>query len=393
MSNKPILPFTSKRYQLKYRGTVCLNCNHPLDVSDKFCPNCSQANSTKKLTLKDFVDEFFATIISYDSRLLKTLAALLTRPGKITKDYIAGKRVTYTNPFRFLLSLAIIYFIMFNYDRNYTTIDDYGSKFLNEKDSLDNYNFRVFTPNQTYVQQERQELLGHLAKIDSSIIKNEEDFKFLDSITKNSKPVNTDSIVMADPASYYSGISKESGFVKRYFSKVDFFQTLVRKDTVYNFNHLESSYGVTRSIENLTAHKAAQSIIKALREPGSFLKSITSRLPFLIFFFLPLFTVFLWLVYIRKKHTYTEHLIFSFHNQSLFLILLIISFVIDSIFDTNTSWIVLWVFSYYLFRAMKNFYQQGTFKTIIKYFYINIVFFTLAAASVGFILLISALTY
>lgn len=118
MSDKPtIVP--KGRYLLKYRGTQCANCGHPLDISDRFCPNCSQANSTKKLTLKDFFDEFLAGMISYDSKLLKTLSALLLRPGKITKDNIDGKRVSYTNPFRFLLSLAIVYFLILNFTGNY----------------------------------------------------------------------------------------------------------------------------------------------------------------------------------------------------------------------------------------------------------------------------------
>ena len=58
---------TPKRLSLQYRGTKCLNCDHPLDVSDKFCPNCSQANTNKKLTLFDLFSEFFATINLYKS--------------------------------------------------------------------------------------------------------------------------------------------------------------------------------------------------------------------------------------------------------------------------------------------------------------------------------------
>ena len=53
MENKPTVN-TKGRYQLQFRGVECLNCGHPLDLSDKYCPNCSQANSVKKLTLRDF---------------------------------------------------------------------------------------------------------------------------------------------------------------------------------------------------------------------------------------------------------------------------------------------------------------------------------------------------
>jgi len=118
MENKPTL-YQKGRYQLKYRGVECTNCWHPLDMSDRFCPNCSQANSIKKLTLKDFFDEFFSTLISYDSKLLKTLTALLVYPGRITRDYLSGKRVSYTNPFRFLLSLGIVYFLMLSFGTNF----------------------------------------------------------------------------------------------------------------------------------------------------------------------------------------------------------------------------------------------------------------------------------
>ncbi len=141
MDNKPTLQ-QKGRYGLRYRGTECHNCSHPLDISDPFCPNCPQANSNNKLTLKDFFDEFFASLISYDSRLLKTLSALLTKPGKITRDYIEGKRVSYTNPFRFLLSLSIVYFLMFNFSNDLSDIDTYGvGKEKSFLDQLSSINF------------------------------------------------------------------------------------------------------------------------------------------------------------------------------------------------------------------------------------------------------------
>lgn len=158
MNNKPTLQ-QKGRYGLQYRGTECTNCGHPLDMSDKFCPSCSQSNSTKKLSLKDFFDEFFASLISYDSKLLKTLTALLSRPGKITKDYINGKRVSYTNPFRFLLSLSIIYFLMINYSGNYTQFDRYGAKGQNTlTDEFNEFNLDISLGDEDDTQELKQTL-------------------------------------------------------------------------------------------------------------------------------------------------------------------------------------------------------------------------------------------
>ena len=134
---------TKGRYELKFRGTECLNCGHILDMDDKYCPNCSQANSTKKLVLRDFVDELLSSVINYDSKLLKTLYAMLLRPGTITRDYIQGKRVTYTNPFRFLLSLAFLYFLMVTYNNSLSNLDDIGLEQKIEQSGPMSFNFET----------------------------------------------------------------------------------------------------------------------------------------------------------------------------------------------------------------------------------------------------------
>ena len=111
-----------ERHLLKYRSTVCLNCHHPLDISDEYCSNCGQLNSTKKLAFNDFFNEFFAGIFAYDSRLYRTLGVLLFKPGKISKDYIEGKRVRYANPYRFYLSASIIFFLIWSLTHDVETL-------------------------------------------------------------------------------------------------------------------------------------------------------------------------------------------------------------------------------------------------------------------------------
>ena len=107
----------------KYRGDHCLNCEHPLDLSDKFCPNCGQLNSTKKLSFNDYFNEFLAGLFAYDSRIRRTLSTLLFHPGKISKEYIRGKREYYANPFRFYLSASIIFFIIWSFTTNFDGIN------------------------------------------------------------------------------------------------------------------------------------------------------------------------------------------------------------------------------------------------------------------------------
>ena len=113
----------SRRSLVKYRGEECLNCGRSLEEEHKFCPNCGQLNSIKKLALGDFFSEFFSGLFAYDSRFIRTMRILLFKPGKISKDYIQGKRMRYVNPYRFFLTTAIIFFLIYGYDNSFEGIN------------------------------------------------------------------------------------------------------------------------------------------------------------------------------------------------------------------------------------------------------------------------------
>lgn len=376
METKPSIN-TKGRYQLRYRGIECLNCGHPLDISDKYCPNCSQANSTKKITITDFFEEFFSNIISYDSKLFRTLGALLLRPGSITKDYINGRRVSYTNPFRFLLSLAIIYFLLIGLSGDFERLNRFGTG-PNELP----VNFGSSMVEDLDFGTSEQDKAKVMAELDS--------LNLDDRIAENIR--NRDSIIMADPRKQLIAASEKS-LLGSLFRKQEVFSTLIQKDTLYTFDDVRDKYFLEDTWHNKASFNMAQSIIRVKRQPGAYLSSVFSKLPFTTFFFLPVFSLFIWLVYIRKKHTYTDHLIFSFHNQSLFFILLIISYLIDSIFNIDTSGIFILIFAIYLYKAMRNFYNQGRFKTIVKYIFLNTIFVILAFVGAALLFAGSMFTY
>ncbi len=360
MENLPDQP-EKGRHRFQYRGTECLNCGHPLDISDRYCPNCSQANSTKKLSIRDFFNEFFASLISYDSKLLKTLAALLLRPGKITRDYTSGKRVSYTNPFRFLLSLTIIYFLMINFTGNYSDLDKYGVN--KERNFIENIDERSFN----YDNEKDTQITSQIDSI--KLILNYDALK--------RKNIAQDSSILANPSEYFRNIGKDTS-ESPFSQKHAFFRTLISKDSIYDFNDATTKFDIPQTFGNKLAFHLADGTLAFQSRPGSFISTLISKLPFAVFFFLPVFALFIWIAYIRKKHSYTDHLVFSFHNTALLFILLIISYLIDSIFAVTSNWIFLILFLLYLFQAMRSFYNQGVFKTIVKYLFLNAIFFILA---------------
>ena len=108
----------SKRKSRQYRGKSCLNCETALDISEKYCHQCGQLNSTKKLTIKDFFEEFLSNFYAYDSRLRNSIVSLFTKPGILAKEFNEGKRQKYANPFRLFLSVSIVLFIVINFNNS-----------------------------------------------------------------------------------------------------------------------------------------------------------------------------------------------------------------------------------------------------------------------------------
>jgi hypothetical protein len=88
----------------------CKNCNAVL--LGRFCANCSQAADVHVPTTRELLHELLEGITHSDSRLWRTLTTLWFKPGKLTEEFVAGRRVAYLPPFRLYLVLSILFFLL-----------------------------------------------------------------------------------------------------------------------------------------------------------------------------------------------------------------------------------------------------------------------------------------
>lgn len=63
-----------------------------------------------RLTLRNWWDEFVADVLSIDGRLLRTLRALIGRPGHIAREWIEGERTRWASPLRLYLVASLVMF-------------------------------------------------------------------------------------------------------------------------------------------------------------------------------------------------------------------------------------------------------------------------------------------
>jgi hypothetical protein len=88
----------------------CKNCEAVL--LGRFCANCSQAADVHVPTTTELVHDLLEGITHSDSRLWRTLTTLWFKPGKLTQEFVAGRRVAYLPPFRLYLIVSIAFFLI-----------------------------------------------------------------------------------------------------------------------------------------------------------------------------------------------------------------------------------------------------------------------------------------
>lgn len=96
-----------------HRPSRCRNCDQDLVALPEahFCPQCGQETVLHPPTLWEFVHEFITHYVALEGALWRTLAALLLRPGKLTREYFHGRRKHYVLPLRIYLTASFVFFM------------------------------------------------------------------------------------------------------------------------------------------------------------------------------------------------------------------------------------------------------------------------------------------
>ncbi|WP_377154129.1 DUF3667 domain-containing protein [Roseateles sp. UC29_93] len=90
---------------------ACANCTAPLQGA--FCHRCGQAAHVHR-SLAHLAEEFLHGILHFETKAWRTVPMLLLRPGKLTREYIDGRRVRYVSPLALLLFLLFLMFLVFS---------------------------------------------------------------------------------------------------------------------------------------------------------------------------------------------------------------------------------------------------------------------------------------
>lgn len=314
------------------KDKICLNCGN--DVEDRFCPHCGQENIEPKQPFHYLFLHFIEDFTHYDGQFWKTIKYLLFYPGKLTKEYLAGKRQSYVAPVKLYIFISFVTFFIFSFSLNNETEKPTKHQLTNENvqnihDAKDKIQDLEYTNLLT-----KEQSLKIKKNLDSI---NTQDTLSETAISNNSMAFNISSIEQYDSiAAIKKGV-----------------YTIFRPFAIKAFELKD---------KNLTNEQIME----------RFSESIIHNLPKALFFYLPFFAFILWLFHNKKKWLYFDHGIFTLHYFSfLLLIILIINYIpnlngaFGFILNIIEKIIVIYSMLYFLI-AHHNIYETAVKSTIYK---------------------------
>jgi hypothetical protein len=340
---------------LQRKEKNCLNCG--TTVIGKYCHNCGQENVEPKETFWQLLSHFFSDFTHFDGKFFSTLIDLLFKPGYLPKEYMDGRRASYLNPIRMYLFTSFIFFLiffsLFHLDEKQSyVVMDYHGKTAEQIEKMSPNDFDDFTK---------------LVNNGKSMTR--DDFSLYKDSLKNSGGIQLIDDKYKSKAEYDSllkaGAVKDNWFVKKLRSK--------QLGMNEKYNHDQN--------------KIFQAVINTLMH----------SFPQMLFISLPFVALFLKFLYIRrKKFYYVSHAIFIIHFYIFVFIVMMVNMGVSKLKNfSNLDWIgyingllALAIF-YYLYKAMRNFYQQRRGKTILKYFIFLFSFLLLIVFLLGIFFFVS----
>jgi hypothetical protein len=304
---------------------TCSNCGAPL--GGKYCSECGQRHHEHAVHhFRHFIGEALEDLTHADSRLWRTLTALLFRPGLLTREFLDGRRIRYLPPVRLYLVVSLIFFVIVGLAAR-----------IAPSYVLISYDGKSFQYKVVPTQPERSGAAG--------------------SLPAPGEAAGGLAAIAQTPAGRQRICERSGAFIEQHGGWLA---------------HL--------------GPRATRSCLLALEQGGveRFNELAERNLERAMFLFLPLLALVMKPLFLKPPRYYVEHLLFFLHSHAFLFVLLGLSTLLGMItsasalrglFDTAIAIYV----PIYFFRAMRRVYGQGPWLTLGKLTVLGVAYVFLGA--------------
>lgn len=106
--------------------STCRNCG--TELHGEFCHECGQSSVIVRRPVREIMHDVLGNLLQWDTRLIHTLNKMFFHPGELSLDWVQGKRMRYTPPFRLYIVASFVLFLLFGFSISQETAELSGVK-------------------------------------------------------------------------------------------------------------------------------------------------------------------------------------------------------------------------------------------------------------------------
>lgn len=336
----------------------CLNCN--AQVHGRFCHICGQENVETRESAWHLIRHFLEDLTHFDGKFFSTYRHIALRPGYLPQEYFRGRRASYLNPLRMYIFTSAFFFLIFF---------SITSPSMNEPEPM-----RSFDEMKKEMAQAIQRSEASLKVVDDSLTRQIIQHR-IDTLQYLTALMLKDSVI--GMKSYHSyNMYNRSGLVRDEYTSLAVYDSIQANRSA---NQRDGWFKrmINRKLVGLHYQARLQGVDPAKKLLDKFLHTF----PQLLFISLPLTSLILSLLYVRRgQFYYVHHLIFTVYLYIFSFVLSLMLFGINAFSHAmDWSWLgwgvgigslIPWVYQY---KAMRRFYGQSVWKTGLKFALYNLI--------------------
>jgi hypothetical protein len=326
----------------------CANCES--STIGPYCSICGQERDTHRRSVANLLRDFFVDLVNVDSRILRTIAALLFRPGELARAFREGRTVRYLPAMRLYLFTSLIFFLLLS------------------ATGLALMQLEVTAKPEKIV----YDAQGNAFLANPAYDKGDEEVGIKPLI-----PIGKDK-VKGPHFSYSTRV--------HFFSRIGAYHSSIPKEAEQRL--LESQNGdhrhhPTKVQKDWIEKNIFGTMNRLLADPAALNGPLTTWIPRVMFLLLPgyalLLTIFYWRR--RKQFYFVDHLVFSLNIHTFGFVLLMGAAALAQVMRAEyVAWLTMGIAALYSFLAMRRFYEQSWFWTSVKFISVSFLYICFFAA-------------
>lgn len=329
----------------------CLNCG--FHVEEHYCSRCGQPNLELKENFWEFISHSVAHYFHFDNKFFQTLKPLLTKPGQVTVDYLAGKRARYINPVSMYIFVSIVYFIVVAPPKHKTKEKTGHVKSKN-----------LSAEQKAAFNKAKAELIKIGIDTSSAIIK-EADESLLEEIDRSTfrKLGFKEQSKTLQELKTANKVRKS----EKIADLIDVFEEIheIRGDSTYDSYLVRQGKLPQEERDNMIERYMRKRSYGISQKSDLLQEQLERNRSKQYFLFMPLMALFVMVNFRKNNIRYMDHLIFTIHGMTAFFIVLILTNPIKRFVFPQWSGMsvilelatIIWV-AWYLYKSLKVLYQR-----------------------------------